>query len=191
MTNPNKLIVASDGSCLKNPGGAIGWAWADNRGRWQANGYATGSNQKAELLGLLSIFYAFPNTSMHVQLDSQYVLNIVTKWMFTWKKNGWFRDAAKKQPVSNLIYVKALYEAMKIRKQKNLVTTFEWVKGHASNPLNNKADVEAGLAAKRIKEGKSGYADSAKNENSPRQILDDGYSPAFKVTKVTVNNHIL
>lgn len=171
MPNPNKLIIASDGSCLKNPGGAIGWAWADNRGRWQANGYPTGSNQKAELLGLLSIFYAFPNTSIHVQLDSQYVLNIVTKWMFSWKKNGWFRDEQRKQPVSNLIYVKALYEAMKIRKQKNLVTTFEWVKGHASNPLNNKADVEAGLAAKRIKEGKNGYADSAKNTNSPRQTL--------------------
>lgn len=172
MSNPNKLIIASDGSCLKNPGGAIGWAWADNRGRWQANGFTTGSNQKAELLGLLSVFYAFPNTSIHVQLDSQYVLNIVTKWMFSWKKNGWFRDEQKKQPVSNLIFVKALYDAMKIRKEKKLVTTFEWVKGHSNNPLNNKADVEAGLAAKRIKEGKSNvYADSAKNDSSLRQTL--------------------
>ena len=171
MSNPNKLIVASDGSCLKNPGGAIGWAWADNRGRWQANGHTTGSNQKAELLGLLAVFYAFPNTSLHVQLDSQYVLNIVTKWMFSWKKNGWFRDAARKEAVSNLTYVKALYEAMRIRKQKNLTTTFEWVKGHASNPLNNKADKEAQLAAKRALAGKNPYADSADNESSARQTL--------------------
>lgn len=171
MANPNKLIIASDGSCLKNPGGEIGWAWADNRGRWQANGYSTGSNQKAELLGLLSVLYAFPSSNIHVQLDSQYVLNIVTKWMFSWHKHGWFRDAAKKQPVSNLVYVKALYEAMRIRKQKNLVTTFEWVKGHANSPLNNKADKEAQLAARRIKEGKSGYADSAKNESSARQTI--------------------
>lgn len=171
MTTPQKLIIASDGSCLKNPGGAIGWAWADNRGRWQANGYATGSNQKAELIGLLSIFYAFPNSSMHVQLDSQYVLNIVTKWMFSWKKNGWFRDAKKKEPVSNLIYVKALYEAMRIRKQKGLTTTFEWVKGHSNNPLNNKADKEAQIAARKAKEGKDSYADSAKNDGSPRQAM--------------------
>lgn len=171
MTNSNKLIIASDGSCLKNPGGEIGWSWADNRGRWQANGYSTGSNQNAELLGLLSVFYAFPNTNIHVQLDSQYALNIVTKWMFSWKKNGWYRDSNKTQPVSNLIYVKALYEAMKIRKQKNLVTTFEWVKGHSTNPLNNKADKEAQLAARRVKAGENGYADSAKNENSPRQTL--------------------
>lgn len=171
MANPNKLIIASDGSCLKNPGGAIGWAWADNRGRWQANGYSTGSNQKAELIGLLSIFYAFPNTDIHVQLDSQYVLNITTKWMHGWKKNDWFRDPAKKQPVSNLIYVKTIYEAMRIRKQKNLVTTFEWVKGHSSNALNNKADKEAQLAAIRAKEGKNGYADSAKNDSSARQTL--------------------
>lgn len=171
MTKIPTLIVASDGSCLKNPGGAIGWAWADNKGRWQANGYKTGSNQKAELIGLLSIFYAFPNSSMHVQCDSQYALNIVTKWMFSWKKNGWFRDAKKKEPVSNLIYVKALYEAMRIRKEKKLVTTFEWVKGHSNNALNNKADKEAQLAAIRVKDKKSGYADSVKNENSQRQIM--------------------
>lgn len=171
MTNPNRLVVASDGSCLKNPGGAIGWAWADNRGRWQANGYSTGSNQKAELIGLLAVFYAFPNTNLHVQLDSQYVLNIVTNWMFSWKKNGWFRDAKKKAPVSNLIYVKALYDAIYIRKQKNLVTTYEWVKGHSNNPLNNKADKEAQIAARKAKAGESSYADSAKNESSARQTL--------------------
>lgn len=170
-TSPRKLIIACDGSCLKNPGGAIGWAWADNRGRWQANGYATGSNQKAELLGLLSVLYAFPNSDIHVQLDSQYVLNIVTKWMFSWKKNGWFRDEKKTQAVSNLKYVQALYEAMRIRKQKNLTTTFEWVKGHADSKLNNKADKEAQLAARRVKSGDAAYADSVKNTSSARQVI--------------------
>jgi ribonuclease HI len=165
----NKLVIACDGSCLKNPGGEIGWAWADNKGRWQSNGAATGSNQRAELLGLLSVFYAFPNTSMHLQLDSQYVLNIATKWMFTWKKNGWYRDAEKTQVVSNLNYVQAIYEALRVRKQKKLVTTFEWVKGHAANGLNNIADKEAQAAARRIKAGKPGYADSAKNTSSERQ----------------------
>lgn len=165
----SKIIVACDGSCLKNPGGAIGWAWADNRGRWQANGFETGTNQIAELLGLLSVFYAFPNTDLHIQLDSQYALNITTKWMFSWKKNGWFRDSQKTKPVSNLKHVKALYEAVKVRKQKNLVTTFEWVKGHSVNTLNNKADREAQAAAKRMKAGENPYLDSSENTESLRQ----------------------
>ncbi len=165
----SKIIVASDGSCLKNPGGAIGWAWADNRGRWQANGFETGTNQTAELLGLLSVFYAFPNTDLHIMLDSQYALNVTTKWMFSWKKNGWFRDAKKTQPVSNLKHVQALYEAVRIRKQKNLTTTYEWVKGHSTNQLNNKADREAQAAARRVKAKENGYADSAENKDSLRQ----------------------
>lgn len=165
----NKVTVASDGSCLKNPGGEIGWAWADSKGRWQANGLPSGTNQQAELLGLLSVFYAFPNTDLHVQLDSQYVLNITTKWMFSWKKNGWFRDAKQTQTVSNLNHVKALYEAMRIRKQKGVSTSFEWVKGHANTKLNIKADVEAQAAARRVKAGKAPYKDSAQNKTSERQ----------------------
>jgi len=164
-----KLVVACDGSCLKNPGGEIGWAWADSKGRWQANGLPTGTNQVAELVGLLSVFYAFPNTSLHIQLDSQYVLNIATKWMFTWKKNGWFRDTKQTQPVSNLKHVKAIYVALKTRKQKNLVTTFEWVKGHAQNSLNNRADREAQAAARRIKAKMEPYKDSSGNTTSERQ----------------------
>lgn len=165
----SKLVVACDGSCLKNPGGQIGWAWADSKGRWQANGFPSGTNQNAELLGLLSVFYAFPNTSLHMQLDSQYVLNIATKWMFSWQRNGWWRDAKKTQPVSNLPHVKSLYAALKTRKQKNLVTTFEWVKGHSVTPLNIVADREAQLAARRIKAGKTGYLDSSGNTSSDRQ----------------------
>jgi ribonuclease HI len=164
-----KLVVACDGSCLKNPGGEIGWAWADSKGRWQANGIKTGTNQVAELIGLLSVFYAFPSTDLHIQLDSQYALNITTKWMHSWRKNGWYRDEKQTQAVSNLIIVKALYEAMRIRKQKNLVTTFEWVKGHAVNKLNNRADKEAQAAARRVQAGKTAYLDSQKNTSSERQ----------------------
>ena len=164
-----KLIVACDGSCLKNPGGQIGWAWADNHGRWQANGAVTGSNQKAELLGLLSVFYAFPSTDLHILLDSQYALNLTSEWMYAWKKNGWYRDANRTKPVSNLVYVQAIYQAMQVRRQKNLKTTFEWVKGHATNTLNNKADREALAAAKRVKNNEPGYRDSAGNTTSERQ----------------------
>lgn len=165
------LIVATDGSCLKNPGGEIGWAWADSRGRWQANGLPSGTNQNAELLGLLSVLYAFPKSNLHVQLDSQYVLNITTKWMFSWERNGWWRDAKKTKPVTNLPHVKNIYMMMQKRKTDGVKTTFEWVKGHSVNALNNVADKEAQAAARRVKSKREGYSDSANNAASERQNL--------------------
>lgn len=168
--NKNILTVASDGSCLKNPGGQIGWAWADDKGRWMANGAPSGTNQNAELLGLVSIFLAFPNTHLHLQLDSQYTLNIADKWMHGWARAGWTRKG--NEPIKNLDIVKVLYSLSNKRKEAGLTTTFQWVKGHGKNghwPLNLVADEQCGLAARRVKAGETSYLDSAGNLHSAKQ----------------------
>lgn len=170
----NLLKVASDGSSLKNPGGEIGWAWADEKGRWLANGAPSGTNQTAELMGLISIFLSFPNTNLHLQLDSQYTLNIADNWMYGWQKAGWTR---KGDPLKNLDFVKVIYQLSMERKQKGLITQFEWVKGHGKAghfPLNLKADECCGLAARRMRDGEIPYLDSAGNTFSPKQerVLD-------------------
>lgn len=170
----NLLKVASDGSSLKNPGGEIGWAWADEKGRWLANGAPSGTNQTAELMGLISIFLSFPTTNLHLQLDSQYTLNIADNWMYGWQKAGWTRKGA---PLKNLDFVKVIYQLSMERKSKGLITQFEWVKGHGKNgyvPLNDKADIECGKAARRMRDGEIPYLDSAGNTESPRQerVLD-------------------
>lgn len=166
----NLLKVASDGSSLKNPGGEIGWAWADERGRWLANGAPSGTNQNAELMGLVSIFLSFPTTNLHIQLDSQYTLNIADKWMHGWQKAGWTRKG--NEPLKNLDIIKVIYKLSTDRKEKGLITQFEWVKGHGKAghfPLNLKADECCGLAARRIRDGEIGYLDSAGNTVSPKQ----------------------
>lgn len=163
-------MVASDGSSLKNPGGAIGWAWADEKGRWMANGAVSGTNQSAELLGLTSIFFAFPNTNLHIQLDSRYTLNIAEKWMWGWQRAGWRRQDGE---VKNLEIVKLLHHLSVERKMKNLETTFQWVKGHGKDghfPLNLVADEKCGISARSARDAENPYADSAGNENSERQI---------------------
>lgn len=167
------LTVATDGSCLKNPGGAIGWAWADENGRWQANGYHTGTNQRAELLGLLSVLRSFSNQDLHIQLDSQYSLNIAETWVWGWAKANWQR----KKPLSNLDIVKVLHAELVDRRNRGIKTEYEWVKGHVGNALNEVADVRAGEASAKAKQKQPSYADSVGNISSERQqkMLDEVY----------------
>jgi ribonuclease HI len=166
------LKIATDGSCLKNPGGPIGWAWADEKGRWMSNGAPSGTNQSAELLALVSVLSSFPNTHLHLQLDSQYTLNIASKWMFSWARAGWKRTNGD---IKNLEIIKVIYALMTERKTKGLQTKFEWVRGHLTDnrhPLNTVADLRAGEAARRAKQSKNlygNYADSAGNPDSKKQ----------------------
>lgn len=164
------LTVASDGSCLKNPGGAIGWAWADNEGRWMRNGLDTGTNNNAELLGFASILIAFPATDLHVQLDSQYTLNIADKWLWGWAAKNWVK---KDGEIKNLQIVKLMHHLLLQRKSRGVSINYEWVKGHQTkNPdsLNNIVDRLAGESSKNAKAGKDDlYLDSLGNTESAKQ----------------------
>lgn len=68
---------------------------------------------------------------MHV--DSNYVKDGITKWIFGWKKNGW--KTADKKPVKNVELWQALDEAIKRHE-----ISWHWVKGHDGNPDNERAD---------------------------------------------------
>lgn len=165
----SKITVASDGSCLKNPGGAIGWAWADDKGRWMRNGLPTGTNNLAELFGFISILAAFPTSNLHVQLDSQYTLNIADKWVWGWAKRGWVK---KDGEIKNLETVKLLHALMLQRKERGLTTDFEWVKGHQSktpDSLNNIVDRLAGESSAAARDGGMLYLDSSGNLESKKQ----------------------
>lgn len=54
------IIVSTDGSCLRNPGGAIGWAWVNHEGPSMSGGEASGTNQIAELRALFEAVVAHP-----------------------------------------------------------------------------------------------------------------------------------
>lgn len=163
------ITVASDGSCLKNPGGAIGWAWADDRGRWMRNGLASGTNNSAELLGFASILAAFPGAHLHIQLDSQYTLNIADKWLWGWEAKGWVKKGGE---IKNLEIVQLMHALLVQRRQRGLTTEYEWVKGHQSktpNSLNNIVDRLAGESSAAARDGGQMYLDSAGNTSSVKQ----------------------
>lgn len=141
-----RLLVACDGSCLRNPGGATGWAWVSVDGRWAAGAQPTGTNQIAELWGVLSILRDFPETPLMVQIDSEYAMNVATKWRAGWRRNGWKNREGK--PVSNLGLVRAIDHQMNARSEP---IEFMKVPGHDPEkrwPLNDAADERASYAAK-------------------------------------------
>lgn len=163
------ITVASDGSCLKNPGGAIGWAWADSKGRWMRNGHPVGTNNVAELLGFASILAAFPATHLHVQLDSQYTLNMADKWIWGWAAKNWTKKGGE---IKNLDIVRLIHALLVQRKQRNLTTQYEWVKGHQTktpDSLNNIVDRLAGDASAAARDGGAMYLDSSGSTSSARQ----------------------
>ncbi len=102
--------------------------------RCLSGGEANTTNNRMELLAAINALEALAKPStLTIITDSQYVKNGVTGWIHGWKRNGW-RTSAKK-PVKNVELWQRLDEA-----QARHDVTWEWVKGHAGHPENERAD---------------------------------------------------
>lgn len=151
-TASTPLRVSSDGSCLRNPDGPIGWSWVTEKGAWSSNGYHTGTNQRAELLGVISVLRAFRDTPIILELDSEYALKLTSLWIHGWARNGWRKKTAG--PIQNLDLVKMIHRELGRRTE---AIDFEWVRGHQAAGsigahLNQEADLHAGEASRRARE---------------------------------------
>ena len=82
---------------------------------------------------------------VELHTDSKYLLDGITKWIKGWQRNGW-RTSAKK-PVKNADLWRRLTEAMSGHE-----VSWQWVKGHAGDPGNERADE---LARRGIEEAAS------------------------------------
>lgn len=139
------LLVATDGSCLRNPGGATGWAWVAEDGRWAAASQVSGTNQIGELWGVLSLLRDFPDTPLTVQIDSQYAMKVATTYRSSWRRNGWKTKDGKS--VQNKGLVLAIDRALNLREEP---IRFVKVQSHTDDdkwPLNAAADKQARAAA--------------------------------------------
>lgn len=144
------ITAAADGSSLGNPGPA-GWAWVVSENCWDAGGWDEGTNNLGELTAVLKLLRAteaagLAGEPLHVLADSQYAINVITKWRHGWKKRGWTK--ADRKPIANLDLIKDIDEAISGRQ-----VTFEWVRGHAGHALNERADDLARGAAQTHKDG--------------------------------------
>ena len=143
------ITAAADGSSLGHPGPA-GWAWYVDEDTWDAGGWPQGTNNLGELTAILRLLEATAETGeeLHILADSQYAINVVSKWRLGWKKRGWTK--ADKKPIKNLELIQEIDRAMEGRR-----VTFEWVKGHAGHRMNERADDLARACAEAYQAGRT------------------------------------
>ena len=138
------IIVSTDGSCLRNPGGAIGWAWVEHTGPQASGGAASGTNQVAELTALLEAIRSHPGDEpLLIESDSQYAIKCASDWLPGWKRKGWRTSSGGE--VRNLALIQQIDRLIDSRPGP---VRFRWVRGHVGNYFNEQADALAGTAAR-------------------------------------------
>ncbi len=139
-----ELLAYTDGACSGNPGPG-GWGVllqakdGENivKERELSGGEAVTTNNRMELLAAINALETLAKPSaLTIVTDSTYVKNGVTGWIHGWKRNGW-KTAAKK-PVKNA----ELWQRLDAAQERHDVS-WEWVKGHAGHPENERADALA------------------------------------------------
>jgi ribonuclease HI len=141
-----QVIIHTDGACSGNPGpGGWGAILEYNGHEKELSGAeAETTNNRMELMAAIAALEALKRKSdVRLVTDSVYVRDGVTKWIHGWKQNGW-KTAAKK-PVKN----EDLWRRLDAVASKHSVQ-WEWVKGHAGHPENERADQLAREAIGRL-----------------------------------------
>jgi ribonuclease HI len=131
-----RVAIWTDGACSGNPGPG-GWGavltFGENE-RELFGGESQTTNNRMELMAAIMALETLTRPcAVDLHTDSQYVRGGVTSWMHGWKRNGW--KTADKKPVKNEELWKRLDEAAARHD-----VTWRWVKGHAGDPMNERAD---------------------------------------------------
>jgi len=143
MSELPRVEIATDGACKGNPGRG-GWGavlrWGD-RERDMSGGEPETTNNRMELMAAIQALETLKRPcQVKLSTDSRYVMDGLTKWIHGWQRNGW--KTADRKPVKNT----DLWQRLLAAAQPHQIT-WEWVKGHAGHPDNERADKLASDAA--------------------------------------------
>ncbi len=126
--------IYTDGACSGNPG-AGGWGAILRYGsaEKEINGGDTNTtNNRMELMAAIMALESLKHPSTVVlYTDSKYVKDGITKWIFNWKKKNW-------KNVKN----PDLWQRLDRATTPHTIT-WQWVKGHAGHPENERCDTLA------------------------------------------------
>ena len=143
-----EVSIFSDGACSGNPGPG-GWGAIlvyNGIEKVLSGGERETTNNRMELTGVIVALRALKEKCrVTVTSDSEYVIKGINEgWAEKWRENGWMRN--KKEAAKNADLWQELLELC----EKHEVT-FEWVKGHAENPMNNRCDELAVEESKKFR----------------------------------------
>jgi ribonuclease HI len=130
------VSIWTDGACSGNPGPG-GWGAVLQYGEREKElkgGEPLTTNNRMELTAAIAALETLTRPCpVTLHTDSQYVRGGVTSWVGTWKRNGW--RTSDKKPVKNEDLWRRLDEAA-----SRHVINWQWIRGHAGDPLNERAD---------------------------------------------------
>ena len=134
-----QVTIYTDGACRGNPGPG-GWGallMSGSAEKELCGGESATTNNRMELMAAIQALAALKQRcKVDLHTDSQYVRQGITGWIHNWKKNGW--KTANKKPVKNADLWQALDSAIADHE-----VHWHWVKGHAGDPGNERADALA------------------------------------------------
>ena len=135
----NRVVIWTDGACSGNPGPG-GWGAILRSGpheRELKGGEALTTNNRMELTAAIEALEALKRPSaVDLHTDSNYLKDGVTSWLANWKRNGW--RTSEKKAVKN----EDLWRRLDAAVERHEIA-WRWVKGHAGNEFNERADVLA------------------------------------------------
>ncbi|HBC7442549.1 TPA: ribonuclease HI [Morganella morganii] len=149
----DKVEIFTDGSCLGNPGPGGYGALLRYKGHEKAlsEGFFLTTNNRMELLAAIVALETLKRPcNIVLTTDSQYVRQGITQWIHNWKRRGWRK--ADKSPVVNVDLWQRLDSAITLHQ-----IDWQWVKGHAGHPENERCDELARAAAESPSQDDTGY----------------------------------
>ncbi len=140
------VIIYADGACKGNPGPG-GWgAWISMGGHSKelCGGEPVTTNNRMELTAVIRSLEALKRScQVKIYTDSVYVQKGMTEWIEAWKKRNW--RTADKKPVKN----EDLWQVLDLLAQQHQIEWL-WVKGHAGDPGNERADALANQGVAQV-----------------------------------------
>lgn len=131
-----RISIWTDGACSGNPGPG-GWGAIlayGTRHKELSGGAPATTNNRMELMAAIQALEALTRPcDIDLYTDSAYVKGGITSWLAGWKRNGW--KTADRKPVKNVELWQRLEEAARPHKVQ-----WHWVKGHADDAMNERAD---------------------------------------------------
>lgn len=144
MSAKKQVTIYTDGACSGNPGPG-GWGAILTYGTVEkelSGAEEQTTNNRMEMMAVISALEALKGAcAVGLYTDSKYVCQGMTEWLPGWKARGW--KTADKKPVKNADLWQRLEEAVNRHD-----VSWHWVKGHAGDPMNERADALARNAIK-------------------------------------------